>query len=159
LHNLQSINSFQGQTNGSNIINPPFSHVHSIPNSGSTIGTHNSMINVLNSLILNPGSTIGHMHMPPNFFPMPSSFSQNMFSDVVVSTDDYDLESIKITKLKTKLDTNCTICMGQMDKDEEVSELGCTHTFHTDCIKPYLQQYNYKCPVCRKEVGKAKYNI
>ncbi len=25
--------------------------------------------------------------------------------------------------------------------------------------KIYIRQYNYKCTVCRAEVGKAKYNI
>ncbi len=116
--------------------------------SGPSVGTHNSMINVLNSLMGSNGI---------NNIPM--SFAQNMFTDVVVSTDDKDLESLKTTRLETKLDTGCSICMGHLEKDEEVSELKCSHIFHTECIKPYLEQYNYKCPVCRAAVGKAKYHM
>lgn len=116
--------------------------------SGPSVGTHNSMINVLNSLMVSNGI---------NNIPM--SFAQSMFTDVVVSTDDKDLESLKTTKLETKIDTDCSICMGHLEKDEEVSELKCSHIFHTECIKPYLEQYNYKCPVCRAAVGKAKYHM
>ena len=82
-----------------------------------------------------------------------------LFSNVVVSTDEKDLESLDKKILETKLDTGCSICMGNLDVGEQVSELKCSHVFHTDCIKPYLEQYNYKCPVCRAEVGKAKYNL
>ncbi len=114
--------------------------------SGPLIGTHSSMINVLNTLMGSNGLT----NMP---------ITQSMFTDVVVSTDNKDLESLKTTRLETKLDTDCSICMGHLEKDEEVSELKCSHIFHTECIKPYLEQYNYKCPVCRAEVGKAKYHM
>ncbi len=135
--------SYNGNTwtvNSQNL-NSPMTHI-----SGPSIGTHSSMINVLNTLM---GSN-GLNNMP---------FAQSMFTDVVVSTDNKDLESLKTSKLETKLDTDCSICMGHLEKDEEVSELKCSHIFHTECIKPYLEQYNYKCPVCRAEVGKAKYHM
>jgi hypothetical protein len=110
------------------------------------------MFNVLNSILNNNNNFVNG-----NITTMP--VGPSMFSDVVVSTDEKVLDSLKTFKLETKLDTDCSICMGHLDKDEEVSELRCTHTFHSECIKPYLLQYNYKCPVCRTEVGKAKYNI
>ena len=49
--------------------------------------------------------------------------------------------------------------MAAMMKDEKVTSLKCNHTYHHECITPYLKEYNYKCPICRAEVGKAKYNI
>ena len=49
--------------------------------------------------------------------------------------------------------------MGQMEIGESVTNLVCSHTFHTDCIQPYLKEYNYKCPICRAELGKAKYSL
>ncbi len=83
----------------------------------------------------------------------------NPFQDVVVTVDDKDIDKLKSNKLTTDLDSDCSICMGKMVQNEVVTELNCTHTFHTDCIEPYLKQYNYKCPICRAEVGKAKYNL
>ena len=80
-------------------------------------------------------------------------------NDVVVSTEDEDIDTLKTIVLENKLETNCSICMDCLDVGEEATELKCSHIFHCDCIKPYLKSYNYRCPVCRVEVGKAKYNI
>jgi hypothetical protein len=88
-----------------------------------------------------------------------SHVNNNILSNVVITTDEHDLETLKTYKLEDNLDIKCCICMGDMKKDEILLELNCSHTFHSDCIKPYLEQYNYKCPICRDEVGKAKYNI
>ena len=138
-----------GLLNNPNVINTPITQNAPMMNINQ-VGTHGSMINVINSLLQGSHN---------NFLPIPMPSGPNMFSDVVVSTDGKDLESLKTFKLESKLETGCSICMGCLDKDEEVSELKCSHTFHTECIKPYLREYNYKCPVCRAEVGKAKYNI
>lgn len=146
-HLLATLLSHIGGINPPIIQNAPMMNINS-----SQIGTPNSMINVLNSLLSSNNNFANG-----NIMPMP--VGPSMFSDVVVSTDKKDLDSLKTIKLETNLDTDCSICMGHMEKDEEVSELRCTHTFHSECIKPYLLQYNYKCPVCRTEVGKAKYNI
>ncbi len=151
--NPQLVSSLMNNSNGINMINSPFIQNAPMMNFNQ-IGTHGSMINVINSLL--GGS---HGLASSSILPIPLTTGPSMFSDVVVSTDDKDLESLKTIKLETNLDTDCSICMGHLEKDEEVSELKCSHTFHTECIKPYLRQYNYKCPVCRAEVGKAKYNI
>ena len=81
--------------------------------------------------------------------------------DVVVSLDDEDLSNIKSYKYekdKEESKLKCTICMDFCNEGEEICELKCGHKFHKDCIIPYLKDYNYKCPICRTEVGKAKYN-
>jgi hypothetical protein len=80
-------------------------------------------------------------------------------TDVRTTLDDEDSNNIKRTKVENKLEKNCIICMSAINKDEESSELPCTHYFHSECIEPWLKEYNYKCPICRKEVGKPKYNI
>lgn len=105
--------------------------------------SHNSMINALNSLF----NGIAQTH------------SNSLFQDVVITVDNKELEKLKSFKLENNLDVDCSICMGHMEKNEIITELNCLHSFHTDCIEPYLKQYNYKCPVCRSEVGKVKYNI
>ena len=38
-------------------------------------------------------------------------------------------------------------------KGDKISKLKCEHTFHNDCIMQWLKEYNYRCPVCRKECG------
>lgn len=151
--NPQLLNSLMNSSSGFNMINPPYIQNAPMMNLNG-VGTHGSMINVINSLL---GGN--HNLLNGNIVPIPMTTGPSMFSDVVVSTDEKDLDSLKTIKLDNKLDTDCSICMGHLEKDEEVSELKCTHTFHTECIKPYLREYNYKCPVCRAEVGKAKYNI
>ncbi len=151
--NPHLVSSLMNNSNGINMINSPFIQNAPMMNINQ-IGTHGSMINVINSLLGGNHSLTGG-----GILPIPLTTGPSMFSDVVVSTDEKDLESLKTIKLETNLDTGCSICMGHLEKDEEVSELKCSHTFHTECIKPYLCQYNYKCPVCRAEVGKAKYNI
>ena len=83
---------------------------------------------------------------------------QNM-EDVAVTLDKKDLEKIETKVLSEKLETTCSVCMCDMDKDEEVSILPCKHVFHTDCINEWLVKYNYKCPICRKECGKSNYEI
>ena len=56
---------------------------------------------------------------------------------------------------------DCTICRQPLDEDsiyakEEnyISELLtnkiCGHTFHKECIQPWLQKYN-KCPICAEK--------
>ena len=85
--------------------------------------------------------------------------NMSQFQDVTVTVDDKDLNELQTMKLESKLDINCSICMGCMDCDEVVTKLKCTHTFHSECITPYLKEYKNKCPICRDEISKGKYNI
>jgi hypothetical protein len=70
-------------------------------------------------------------------------------------------EKNKLTKviLENNLDKCCSVCMDELVKDNQVIILPCEHIFHTNCIEEWLSKYNYNCPVCKKEVGKPKYNI
>ena len=103
---------------------------------------HGSLVSVINNLVSNPISINGQS-----------------LQNVVVSMDDKDIDKLNSVKLESNLDSNCSICMGQMENGEMVTNLVCSHTFHTDCIQPYLKEYNYKCPICRTELGKAKYSL
>jgi hypothetical protein len=105
--------------------------------------------------------------MPPmTLQPLLSSLFTNLqippiphMEDVITTLDESDADKLKKYKLDSKKEEKCSICMTDMDKDQEVCDLPCSHTFHDDCIQPWLTQYNYKCPICRKEVGKPKHNI
>lgn len=82
----------------------------------------------------------------------------NTMEDVKVTLEDSDLEGIIEKKLDNNLDQKCSVCMMDLLKDEFVSELKCKHIFHSNCIKQWLKEYSYKCPVCREECGTAKYH-
>ena len=80
-------------------------------------------------------------------------------NDVVITIDNEELNKLHTFKLDDNLDDICTICMNNYIKNDTLMELPCKHSFHCDCIKTYLNKYNYKCPICRNDVGKHKYNI
>ena len=84
---------------------------------------------------------------------------QHEDTDVVCTLDEEDKNKLKKYKLDEDMKIQCNICLGNMMKDEEVMDLPCDHTYHYECINEYLEKYNYKCPCCRSEVGKPKYNI
>jgi hypothetical protein len=79
--------------------------------------------------------------------------------DVVCTLDDEDKNKLLRVKLDNNLDNKCNVCMDDMNKDEEIIILPCKHTYHSNCIDEWLNNYNYKCPICKVEVGKPKYNI
>ena len=64
----------------------------------------------------------------------------------------------KVFKYKNN---DCTICRQSLDEDSifakddnYISELTtsdiCGHTFHKECIQPWLNKYN-KCPICTEK--------
>lgn len=83
----------------------------------------------------------------------------NNFTDVVTTLEEEDLNNLKKFKTDKILEEKCSICMTNIIIDEEVCELPCKHNFHNECVQPWFKQYNYKCPICRMEVGKPKHNI
>lgn len=78
---------------------------------------------------------------------------------VICTLDNNDKEQLTKTILNETLLNTCSICIDCLNKDEEIIELPCKHIFHSNCILEWLEKYNYHCPICRKEVGKPKYNI
>ena len=85
--------------------------------------------------------------------------NNQQLEDVIVTVNDEDLE--KMEEIIVLEDTNieCTICLNNIVKDDKMIKLSCNHSYHSDCIMTYLKNYNHKCPICRCEIGTAKYNI
>jgi hypothetical protein len=79
--------------------------------------------------------------------------------DVKVTLDEKDAENIESFEAEKDMNIKCSICMMEIKKGNKVSKLKCEHVFHTDCVMQWLKEYNYKCPVCRKECGQAKYHL
>jgi hypothetical protein len=52
-----------------------------------------------------------------------------------------------------ELNKTCTICLDDYEETSKVKVLPCEHGFHSECITKWLTSENYKCPVCRKEIG------
>ena len=47
--------------------------------------------------------------------------------------------------------TSCSICLDDYDPGEHVRVLPCGHTFHGDCIFPWLTERSPTCPLCKGE--------
>ncbi|KAK0718175.1 hypothetical protein B0T26DRAFT_317932 [Lasiosphaeria miniovina] len=45
----------------------------------------------------------------------------------------------------------CTICIEELHKGDQVLFLPCKHWFHGDCVKLWLRQHN-TCPICRAPI-------
>lgn len=51
----------------------------------------------------------------------------------------------------------CSICMDEVNIEEEVTELPCHHWFHHQCISAWLSEHD-TCPHCRKGITKQSEN-
>jgi len=80
-------------------------------------------------------------------------------NDVICTLDESEKNKLNKYILKKNTESNCNICLDEMKKNQKVIKLPCNHLYHYKCINKYLEKYNYKCPCCRIEVGKPKYNI
>jgi hypothetical protein len=49
----------------------------------------------------------------------------------------------------------CSICLDDYEPIHKVKVLPCNHAYHTTCITKWLTEQNYKCPICRKEIGET----
>ncbi|KAK4450716.1 hypothetical protein QBC34DRAFT_402326 [Podospora aff. communis PSN243] len=45
----------------------------------------------------------------------------------------------------------CTICIDELHKGDEVTVLPCTHWFHGECVVLWLKEHN-TCPICRASI-------
>lgn len=99
------------------------------------------LINTLNQLL-----SVTNMAPPP-------------MEDVKATLDESDMNTLEVKTAEKDLDVTCSISMTKIKKGDKYVTLPCEHTFQESCIRTWLEEYNYKCPVCRKECGKPKYDI
>jgi len=46
---------------------------------------------------------------------------------------------------------NCSICLGEWEKEQNLKRLSCLHCFHQECVDHWLSKKN-SCPLCLTEV-------
>lgn len=78
--------------------------------------------------------------------------------DVKITVDEEALNNLTSIIIEDELEINCPICIEGLNKGDEAIQLTCNHYFHKDCIKTHLLNYDYKCPLCRCDVGNHKYS-
>lgn len=91
----------------------------------------------------------------------PSTENENQ-EDIKITVEEEAIEQlpiVKITEKEVEDKVNCSICMESFNKDDEAKKLICNHLYHPECIKAHLLNYDYKCPLCRTDVGSHKINI
>ncbi len=83
---------------------------------------------------------------------------QPLLQDVVVTTDQVSLNNMEILKITKDMTEKCSICLVEMEENDEYLNIECKHIYHKDCLTTYLQNYNHKCPVCRQDIGQSHIN-
>jgi len=146
--NNQEENNTQEDNNEEPDLQPQVENFHNILNSFNNNIPFQNLNNILSALH-NSGIQIQTIPM--------AGF--NSFQDVRTTLQEDEMDKIKKYKSDKTLEEKCSVCMTYIKTEQEVSELPCKHEFHSECIEPWLKEYNYKCPICRKEVGKPKHHI
>ena len=54
------------------------------------------------------------------------------------------------------MNDTCSICLNPVRKTRSVTELGCGHMFHSECIEKWEQQ---TCPTCRDDYGPEHFRV
>ena len=118
------------------------------------------------------GSFFGQSDMlMSNFIPtmMMNIINPQNLESVPIVLNDKKVDELKNSKIsysdliKTdpdKKDENCPICLDMLKNGENdtknIIKLPCNHIYHDDCVMKWLEECDYKCPVCRNECGKSK---
>ena len=74
--------------------------------------------------------------------------------EVVVTPNTEKDRPISIASLSNSIEENtlCAICLDNFEEGNEIRQLQCAHSFHSDCIDPWLTEKSKYCPYCKSEV-------
>lgn len=61
------------------------------------------------------------------------------------------LDSLVDGVISSNESKQCPVCLKEFEKGNVVKTLPCRHTFHKECIIPWLEKTN-SCPLCRYEL-------
>ena len=88
--------------------------------------------------------------------PVPVALTENALESIKEITFDEAKKYITDKNKEITDDETCSICFSLLSEDKDkynYSVLPCDHIFHSQCIKPYLKDYDYHCPICRVSCG------
>lgn len=76
-----------------------------------------------------------------------------MFGEILDDDDkDYVVEEPPRKKLKSQ--SECSICLNNINENEDIYDIPCKHTFHTSCLYTWMEHKgeNSTCPLCRCKI-------
>jgi hypothetical protein len=96
-----------------------------------------SMENIINYIMANDNNRYGN---PP------------ASKKAVDSLEKINIEEEYMKKIKaSKAEPSCSVCKDEYEIGQNIIHLPCKHTFHDECIQPWLKERN-SCPTCRHEL-------
>jgi hypothetical protein len=78
------------------------------------------------------------------------SFEENSYT-TNISNERYKNKIKKLISIKTKKESDCTICMEKIEKNTSVYKISCNHEFHKQCLDKWLKE-KFECPTCRSSI-------
>lgn len=90
------------------------------------------------------------MELPESIYLIPNYDAA--FSTRTIALDEEDSNSLTVENAQHQSTAVCVICIDEYKVGEKLRVLPCSHTFHTECIVPWLTERHSSCPLC-------KYNI
>jgi len=72
--------------------------------------------------------------------------------EAVSNLEKVKIDEEKLNKLRKNSNCeNCSVCKDDFELEQEIVNLPCKHSFHEDCLTPWLTERN-SCPTCRFEL-------
>ena len=122
-----------------------------VPREGAR--TRSSFLDILMSLI-------GDSYDDSNFESIMNYIMQNdpnKYGNPPASKNSVEtLEKITVTeenreRILKECENCCAVCKDEFEIEQELLIMPCKHTFHDECILPWLKERN-SCPTCRREL-------
>lgn len=84
--------------------------------------------------------------------------NQNEVNQNEVNQDEVNIDKANQNAYKKSntINKECSVCLENFIKNDELIKLNCNHIFHHNCIKNWLCKESNKCPVCRIQVAEGK---
>jgi hypothetical protein len=58
-----------------------------------------------------------------------------------------------------KRNEECSICLGEYEKEEDAVKISCDHVFHKTCLSEWEKNDNNTCPLCRRRFVFKRCNL